>query len=88
MATPNPPETPAQRQGRRDAWDARCQEVSHRGRRLRFCTGSPYFGRPKPVRSWLGRLVAPNIALTRTLNGVTKNLNPPPPEEEEELPPE
>lgn len=87
MATPNPPENPAKRNGRRAAWDARSQQATYRGRTLRFCTGSPYMGQPKPVRSWFGRLAAPNIALTRTLNGVTKVLLPVV-EEEEPPPPE
>lgn len=39
---------------------------------MSFCTGSQYAGDP-PVRSWLTRILAPKIALTRCLDGVSKN---------------
>lgn len=72
MPTPNVVETPAQKQGRRDAYRARCKAGRHREKRMSFCTGSQYAGDP-PVRSWLTRILAPKIALTRCLDGVSKN---------------
>lgn len=72
MPTPNTPETLAQKQGRREAYRARCKQGRHAEQKRSFCSGSQYAGDP-PVRSWLTRLLAPRIALTRCLDGVSKN---------------